>query len=250
MAWSTRQLAELAGTTTKTVRHYHEIGLLDEPERAPNGYKRYGAGHLVRLLRIRRLTDLGVPLADVPAVESGDERARQILRDLDAELAADIERRQRMRRELAAVMENQAALDMPPDFRRLADDLPEGERSMLLAYFSVFPADAMAAVQEQLSAPRGALDVEFAALAEDAPEAVRQRLAELMASEVRQQQRDHPALADPGFVSRREAAAAESVVAHALVEFYNSAHLDVLRRVHAIVFGDGTARREDGASRE
>ncbi|MBZ6254340.1 MerR family transcriptional regulator [Streptomyces olivaceus] len=250
MAWSTRQLAELAGTTTKTVRHYHEIGLLDEPERASNGYKRYGARHLVRLLRIRRLTDLGVPLADVPAVESGDERARQILRDLDAELAADIERRQRMRRELAAVMENRAALDMPPDFRTLADNLPEGERSMLLAYVSVFPPDAMAAVQEQLSAPRGALDVEFAALAEDAPEAVRQRLAELMACEVRQQQRDHPALADPGFVSRREAAVAESVVAHALVEFYNSAHLDVLRRVHAIVFGDGAARSEDGAARE
>ena len=119
---------------------------------------------------------------------------------------------------------------------------------MLLAYFSVFPPDALAAVQEQLSAPRGTLDVEFAALAEDAPEAVRQRLADLMASEVRQQHRDHPALADPGFVSRREAAVAESVVAHALVEFYNSAHLDVLRRVHAIVFGDGAAKSEDGAA--
>ena len=31
MPWSTRELAELAGTTVKAVRHYHEIGLLDEP---------------------------------------------------------------------------------------------------------------------------------------------------------------------------------------------------------------------------
>ncbi|MGV9879566.1 helix-turn-helix domain-containing protein [Streptomyces sp. NPDC003006] len=102
VAWSTRQLAELAGTTTKTVRHYHDLGLLEEPERAPNGYKRYGVSHLVRLLRIRRMTDLGVALADVPLVESGDEKTLQILRHLDVELAADIERKQRMRRELAA----------------------------------------------------------------------------------------------------------------------------------------------------
>ena len=50
MGWSTRELAELAGTTIKAVRHYHEHGLLEEPRRAVNGYKQYGAGHLVRLL--------------------------------------------------------------------------------------------------------------------------------------------------------------------------------------------------------
>lgn len=39
MAWSTQQLADLAGTTVNTVRHYHRLGLLDEPERQGNGYK-------------------------------------------------------------------------------------------------------------------------------------------------------------------------------------------------------------------
>ncbi|MFE7814810.1 MerR family transcriptional regulator [Streptomyces sp. NPDC057433] len=250
MAWSTRQLAELAGTTTKTVRHYHEIGLLDEPERASNGYKRYGVSHLVRLLRIRRLTGLGVALADVPSVESGDERARQILRDLDAELAADIERRQRMRRELAAVMENRAALDMPPDFRTLADDLPETQRSLLLAYSSILTPEAMAALREQLSGPRGDLDAEFAALDEDAPDEVRQRLAERLAPDVRQQQRDYPGLADLGLSSHRDTAVAQSVVVHALVEFYHRAHLDVLQRVHAILFEDDAAEGEDDAAQE
>jgi DNA-binding transcriptional MerR regulator len=47
VAWSTRELAELAGTTVNTVRHYHRIGLLDEPERRNNGYKEYGVPHLV-----------------------------------------------------------------------------------------------------------------------------------------------------------------------------------------------------------
>lgn len=249
MGWSTRQLAELAGTTTKTVRHYHEIGLLEEPERASNGYKQYGVSHLVRLLRIRRLTDLGVALADVPSVESGDERARRILRDLDAELAADIERRQQMRRDLAAVMENRAALDMPPDFRTLADDLPEAQRSLLLAYSSILTPGARAALQEQLSGPRGDLDAEFAALDEDAPDEVRQQLAERMVPEVRQQRRDHPCLADLGLSSHRETAVAEAVVVHALLEFHNRAHLDVLQRLHALLSEDDAAEGGSNGTR-
>ncbi|MGH9061940.1 MAG: MerR family transcriptional regulator, partial [Acidimicrobiales bacterium] len=63
MAWSTRQLAELAGTSLRTVRHYHDVGLLAEPERRATGYKRYGVAHLVRLLRIKPLTDIGFSLA-------------------------------------------------------------------------------------------------------------------------------------------------------------------------------------------
>ncbi|AGJ52605.1 transcriptional regulator [Streptomyces sp. PAMC 26508] len=247
VAWSTRQLAELAGTTAKAVRHYHEIGLLEEPERASNGYKRYGASHLVRLLRIRRLTDLGVALADVPAVESGDGRARQILKDLDAELAAEIERRQGMRRALAAIMDNRAVLDMPPEFRTLADDLPETQRSLLLVYSSILAPAAMAALQEQLAGPRGDLEAEFMALDEDAPDDVRQRLAERMAPEIRQQQQAHPALADLGQASYRERVVAESVALHALVEFHNRAHLDVLRRVHAILVKSDCAESEGNA---
>ncbi|MBX0301124.1 MerR family DNA-binding transcriptional regulator [Cryobacterium sp. 1639] len=65
MAWSTRELAELAGTTLKAVRHYHQIGLLDEPGRTSNGYKQYQVAHLVRLLQITRLANLGVPLAQI-----------------------------------------------------------------------------------------------------------------------------------------------------------------------------------------
>ena len=35
--WSTRELAELAGTTLKTVRITDRIGLLTEPDRGVNG---------------------------------------------------------------------------------------------------------------------------------------------------------------------------------------------------------------------
>lgn len=41
-------LAEPAGTTVNTVRHYHRLGLLPEPDRHVNNYWQCGAGALVR----------------------------------------------------------------------------------------------------------------------------------------------------------------------------------------------------------
>ncbi|MET7448982.1 hypothetical protein ACH4NC_32955 [Streptomyces sp. NPDC017201] len=99
----------------------------------------------------------------------------------------------------------------------------------------------MAALQEQLSGPRGDLEAEFVAPEEDAPDDVRQRLAEQMVPEVRQQHRAHPALAALGLASDRERELADSVTVHALVEFYNRAHLDVLRRVQSILVENDTA---------
>jgi DNA-binding transcriptional MerR regulator len=238
VAWSTSQLAELAGTTLKTVRHYHEIGLLDEPERAANGYKRYGVKHLVRLLRIRRLVELGVALSDIPSVETGDERVEQTLRALDAELAASIERQQRMRRELAAILDNRASIDLPTDFKALADDLPEAQRSLLVAYSGILTPSAMSALKEQLSAPRSDVAAEFETLPANAPEDVRGQLAHRLAPEVRKQQKDHPFLRDLEASSRRGRAITQSVVVQALVEFYNEAQLDVLQRVHALLSED------------
>ncbi len=71
VGWSTNQLADLAGTTLRTIRHYHEVGLLAEPERQANGYKSYGVPHLVRVLRIKRLTGLGLSLTEI--ADLGDE---------------------------------------------------------------------------------------------------------------------------------------------------------------------------------
>jgi hypothetical protein len=41
VAWSTSELAKLAGTTVNTIRHYHRSGVLEEPDRRRNGYKQY-----------------------------------------------------------------------------------------------------------------------------------------------------------------------------------------------------------------
>jgi DNA-binding transcriptional MerR regulator len=96
------EIAALAGVTPRTVRHYHHLGLLPEPERLPNGYRDYGLQHAVVLARARRLTELGLGLAevrDVLADDAGRELA-EVLAELDADLAlqqeAIAERRARL----------------------------------------------------------------------------------------------------------------------------------------------------------
>lgn len=59
------QAAAFVGVTVKTVRHYHRLGLLAEPERDGSGYRRYGSGDLLRLIQVRTLAGAGVPLAEI-----------------------------------------------------------------------------------------------------------------------------------------------------------------------------------------
>ncbi|MFK0279583.1 MerR family transcriptional regulator [Streptomyces sp. NPDC090499] len=97
------ELAAAVGVTTRTVRHYHHQGLLPEPDRLSNGYRDYTLRHAVVLARIRRLTELGLGLAEVRDVLADDagKDLVEVLTELDADLArqeAGIrERRQRLR---------------------------------------------------------------------------------------------------------------------------------------------------------
>ncbi len=82
------QLAGLAQTSVRTLHHYHQVGILPEPERDVSGYRRYGVRDLIRVLQIRNLADVGVPLADIPALLDADESERGSTFDrLDAALA-------------------------------------------------------------------------------------------------------------------------------------------------------------------
>lgn len=61
------QIARLTGTTVRTVRHYHALGLLPvPPERG--GWRDYELAHVARLSRIRWLVQAGMPLSAVARV--------------------------------------------------------------------------------------------------------------------------------------------------------------------------------------
>ncbi|KAB1643365.1 MerR family transcriptional regulator [Gulosibacter chungangensis] len=57
--------ASFVGTTPGAIRHYHETGLLPDPERGSDDRRRYGYDQVIRLLWIRTMTDAGIGLDDI-----------------------------------------------------------------------------------------------------------------------------------------------------------------------------------------
>jgi DNA-binding transcriptional MerR regulator len=98
------QVADYAGVTVRAVRHYHQIGLLPEPERDSSGYRAYDAAALVRLIQIRTLADAGVPLARVgELLDAGPAEFADGVEKVDENLRAEIKRLQDTRKRLALV---------------------------------------------------------------------------------------------------------------------------------------------------
>jgi DNA-binding transcriptional MerR regulator len=96
------RLASYAGVTTRAVRHYHQIGLLQEPERDASGYRTYDAVAVVRLIRIRTLAEAGVPLARVRELLDADpETFAAATAEIDRQLRAQIRALQEHRRRIA-----------------------------------------------------------------------------------------------------------------------------------------------------
>ncbi|MFG2653372.1 MerR family transcriptional regulator [Streptomyces sp. NPDC048436] len=96
------ELASYVGVTVRAVRHYHAKGLLPEPERDHSGYRRYDAGAVVELIKIRTLAGAGVPLARVRELLRADEEEFvAAVADIDERLRAEIRERQRHRERIA-----------------------------------------------------------------------------------------------------------------------------------------------------
>ncbi|MFE3589550.1 MerR family transcriptional regulator [Streptomyces niveus] len=86
------QAAAFVGVTIKTVRHYHRLGLVAEPERDGSGYRRYGSADLLRLIQARTLAGAGVPLAEIGDLLDADpERFAAALDDVHRRLTEQIE---------------------------------------------------------------------------------------------------------------------------------------------------------------
>ncbi|WP_053617111.1 MerR family transcriptional regulator [Nocardiopsis sp. NRRL B-16309] len=230
MAWSTQQVAELAGTTVKAVRYYHQIGVLDVPERTANGYKQYEVPHLVRLLQIKRLSDLGVPLSEVAAMGRADEDPDEAIRVLDAELAATVDRLNRVRAELAVILRHRAPAYVPPAFAPVSRDLSDRQRSLLMVYSSVLSEESMEEFRELIS-EGDETEEEFEALPPDADEAAIEHLAARMWPVVVRTRERRPRAADLAADAPRGPKHAAQTMAEAMVQLYNPAQLRVLKRL-------------------
>lgn len=108
------QLAAYAGVTVRAVRHYHQIGLLPEPERNRSGYRTYDASAVVRLIRIRILADAGVPLSRVQELLDADQETfAKGIDEIDAQLRAEIRQIRATRKRLGTLTAGEH-LSLPP----------------------------------------------------------------------------------------------------------------------------------------
>ncbi|MET4924889.1 MerR family transcriptional regulator [Streptomyces sp. PSRA5] len=80
MEWSIQDIAKKAGTTSRTLRHYGELGLLDPSRVGGNGYRYYDQDALVRLQRILLLRELGLGLPAIAEILDGQQDTAAALR--------------------------------------------------------------------------------------------------------------------------------------------------------------------------
>jgi DNA-binding transcriptional MerR regulator len=98
--WSIQDVARSAGTTSRTLRYYGQIGLLQPSRTGTNGYRYYDQESLLRLQRILLLRQLGLGLPAIADVMGGQRDTAAALRTHLELLEAE---RQRIGRQIESV---------------------------------------------------------------------------------------------------------------------------------------------------
>lgn len=105
------EIADRSGMSTKALRYYERVGLLEDPDRTPAGYRDYSASVLDRLRFIRAAQAIGLTLGEIKGIiafrEDGSPPCTHVL-ELIEHRATDLDQR---------ISELQSLRD---DLRRLA----------------------------------------------------------------------------------------------------------------------------------
>ncbi|ONI82442.1 MerR family transcriptional regulator [Saccharothrix sp. ALI-22-I] len=134
MAWSIAQVARMSKVTSRTLRHYDAIGLLEPAWIGGNGYRYYEREQLLRLQQILLLRDLGLGLDTVAEVLDGRHRTVDVLRNHARWLATEQER-------LASLAKTVS---------RTIEELEGGSRMKMEELFDGFDADRQARYEAEL----------------------------------------------------------------------------------------------------
>jgi DNA-binding transcriptional MerR regulator len=118
---SIQDVARIAGTTSRTLRHYGELGLLPPSRVGANGYRYYDDGALVRLQRILLLRGFGLALPAIRDVLDGGGDPAAALR---AHLGQLRREQERIGRQIEAVLSTVHHLETGEPL--MAEDMFEG----------------------------------------------------------------------------------------------------------------------------
>jgi MerR family transcriptional regulator, thiopeptide resistance regulator len=120
--WSIQDIARMAGTTSRTLRHYDDVGLVTPSRIGANGYRYYDADALVRLQRVLLLRELGLGIPAIGEVLAGQRDDTLALRTHLEWLSREQER---IGRQMASV-------------ERTIEELEGGEKPMAENMFDGF----------------------------------------------------------------------------------------------------------------
>jgi DNA-binding transcriptional MerR regulator len=153
--YSTGELAKQTGVSADTIRHYERLGVLPAAHRGSNGYRRFPAPAVQRIVVVQRALEAGFSLADMRRVlrirDAGGVPCRQVYGMAEQRLG-ELERRiadlQILRDELAgALAEWKVTLSSTPTgtraglldswAARLLEHPRQRERSRLTAFTSL-----------------------------------------------------------------------------------------------------------------
>jgi DNA-binding transcriptional MerR regulator len=96
MSWSIVEVARFAGVTSRTLRHYHEVGLVPPAYVGDNGYRYYERAELHRLQEVLVLRELGLGLEAIARVLDGTTGRVTVLRAHRVALLAERDRLTRL----------------------------------------------------------------------------------------------------------------------------------------------------------
>ncbi len=112
------ELGSRTGVSTKTIRYYESLGLLEPARRSPSGYRQYDDDDVERLRFVREAQGTGLSLAEIASVlelKGAGERSCSHTLDLVerhlAEIDAQIEQLRRSRTQLAQLADRARLLD-------------------------------------------------------------------------------------------------------------------------------------------
>jgi DNA-binding transcriptional MerR regulator len=95
-AWSIVEVARTAGVSSRTLRHYADLGLVAPAYVGANGYRYYEHPQLLRLQEVLVLRELGLPLEAIARVLDGTQDRAAVLRAHRRALLAESERLARL----------------------------------------------------------------------------------------------------------------------------------------------------------
>jgi len=130
------RVAELAGVSPDTIRHYEKVGILPRSPRTSSGYRIYGAGVVDRVRLVQRALQLGFTLAELSEIlrvrDAGGVPCHRVLRLTEEKLRhleqqiAEMRRTQRYMKQLVRQWRTKLSQTAPGSKALLLNSLVDG----------------------------------------------------------------------------------------------------------------------------